>query len=86
MKTKQHVSKYPTGYWRNTKGYQKNSRNKWQWKYDNSKPWDAAKEVLRGKLIAIQFYFNKQEKYQIDSLTLHPKQLGGKKEQQKIQN
>ena len=38
--------------------------------------WDAAKAVLRGKFIAIQSYFNKQEKHQIDNLTLHLKQLG----------
>ena len=46
--------------------------------------WDAAKAVLRGKLIAIQSYFKKQEKHWIDNLTLHLKQLG--KEEQKIQN
>ena len=37
--------------------------------------WDAAKAVLRGKLIAIQSYLKKQEKHQIDNLTLHLKQL-----------
>ena len=35
--------------------------------------WDAAKEVLRGKFIAIQSYFKKQEKHQTDNLTLHLK-------------
>ena len=43
--------------------------------------WDAAKAVLRGKYIAIQSYLKKQEKHQIDSLTLHLKQL--EKEEQK---
>ena len=43
--------------------------------------WDAAKAVLRGKFIAIQSYFKKQEKHQIDNLTLHLKQL--EKEQKK---
>ena len=38
--------------------------------------WDAAKAVLRGKFIAIQSYFKKQEKHQIDNLTLHLKRLG----------
>ena len=38
-------------------------------------PWDAAKTVLRGKFIAVQSYLKKQEKHQIDSLTLHLKQL-----------
>ena len=39
--------------------------------------WDAAKAVLRGKFIAIQSYLKKQEKNQIDNLTLHLKQLEG---------
>ena len=38
--------------------------------------WDSAKAVLRGKFIAIQSYLKKQEKHQIDNLTLHLKQLG----------
>ena len=37
--------------------------------------WDAAKAVLRGKFIAIQSYLKKQEKHQIDNLTLYLKQL-----------
>ena len=37
--------------------------------------WDAAKAVLRGKFIAIESYFKKQEKHRIDNLTLHRKQL-----------
>ena len=37
--------------------------------------WDAAKAVLRGKFIATQSYLKKQEKHQIDNLTLHLKQL-----------
>ena len=43
--------------------------------------WDAARAVLRGKFIAIQSYLKKQEKHQVDNLTLHLKQL--EKEQQK---
>ena len=35
---------------------------------------DAAKAVLRGKFIAIQSYLKKQEKSQINNLTLHLKQ------------
>ena len=35
--------------------------------------WDAAKSVLRGKFIAIQSHLEKQEKYQINNLTLHLK-------------
>ena len=33
--------------------------------------WDAAKAVLRGKLIPIQSYLKKQETTQINNLTLH---------------
>ena len=43
---------------------------------------DAAKAVLRGKFIAIKSYLKKQEKFQINNLTLHLKQLE-KEEQQK---
>ena len=44
--------------------------------------WDTAKAVLRGKFIAIPSFLKKQEKHQIDNLTLHLKQLE-KKEQKK---
>ena len=37
--------------------------------------WDSVKAVLRGKFIAIQAYPKKQEKNQINNLTLHLKQL-----------
>ena len=43
--------------------------------------WDAAKAVLRGKFIAVQAHLKKQEKSQINYLTLHLKQL--EKEQRK---
>ena len=35
---------------------------------------DAAKKVLKGKFRSIQFYLRKQEKFQINNLTLHIKQ------------
>ena len=37
--------------------------------------WDTVKAVLRGKFIAIHAYLKKQEKSQINNLTLHLKQL-----------
>ena len=43
--------------------------------------WDAAKALLIGKFIEIQSYLKKQEKHQIDNLTLHLKQL--EKEEEK---
>ena len=47
--------------------------------------WDAAKAVLTGKFIAIQAYLKKQEKSQINNLTLHLKELQ-KEEQRKNQS
>ena len=44
--------------------------------------WHAAKAVQRWKFIAIQSYLKKQEKSQINNLTLHLKQLE-KEEQEK---
>jgi len=44
--------------------------------------WDTVKAVLRGKFIAIQAYLKKQEKSQINNLTLHLKQL----EKEKMKN
>ena len=35
--------------------------------------WDVTKAVLTGKFIAIQSYLKKQEKHQINNLTLHLK-------------
>ena len=44
--------------------------------------WDLVKVVLRGRFIAIQAYLKKQEKSQINYLTLHLKQL----EKEKMNN
>ena len=43
---------------------------------------DMVKAMLRGRLIAIQAYLKKQEKSQINNLTLHLKQL----EKEEIKN
>ena len=37
--------------------------------------WDTVKAVLRGRFIALQAYLKKQEKSQINKLTLHLNQL-----------
>ena len=37
--------------------------------------WDSAKAMLRGRFIAMQAYLKKQERNQINNLTLHLKQL-----------
>ena len=41
--------------------------------------WDTVKAVLRGKFIAMQAHLKKQEKSQINNLTLQRKQLERKK-------
>ena len=43
------------------------------------KLWDTVKTVLRGRFIALQAYLKKQEKSQINNLTLHLKQQRRKK-------
>ena len=45
--------------------------------------WDAAKAVPRGKFRAIKSYLKKQDKYQLNNLTLYLKQLE-KEEQMKL--
>ena len=37
--------------------------------------WDTVKSVLRGRFMAIQVYLKKQEKSEMNNLTLHLKQL-----------
>ena len=44
-------------------------------KHNNPKPMGHCKTVLRGKFIAIQADLKKQEKSQINNLTLHLNQL-----------
>ena len=44
--------------------------------------WHAAKALLRGKFMAIQPYIKKQEKHQLDNITLHLKQLEKEEQQQ----
>ena len=44
--------------------------------------WDTVKAMLRGRFIALQAYLKKQEKSQINNLTLHLKQL----EKEKMKN
>ena len=44
--------------------------------------WDSVKSVLKGRFLALQAYLKKQEKNQIDNLTLQLKQL----EKEEIKN
>ena len=46
--------------------------------------WDSVKAVLRGRFIGIQAYLKKQEKNQINNITLHLKQLDKEKKNPKV--
>ena len=46
--------------------------------------WDAAKAVLRRKIIAIQAYPKQQEKYQINNLNLYLKELEKQEQSPKL--
>ena len=48
--------------------------------------WNLGKAVLKGRFIAIQAYLKKQEKSQINKLTLHLKQLGKEEMKKKKQS
>ena len=61
------------------KGNQNMHRNKWKKKQKKNKRtttttqnlWHSVKAVLRGKFIAIQAYLKKEEKNEVNNLTLH---------------
>ena len=75
MEAKQHISEKPTNHSRNQKRNQNMHRNKRKENTTTPNIWDSVKVVLRGRFIAIQAYLKKQEKSQINNLTLHLKQL-----------
>ena len=43
--------------------------------YTTENIWESVKRVLRGRFIALQAYLKKQEKNEINNLTLHLKEL-----------
>ena len=43
--------------------------------------WDTVKALLRGRFTALQAYFKKQEKSQINNLTLHKATREGRNEE-----
>ena len=69
METKQHATKKPMGQRR--KQREKNQKIPWEKSNGNTtfqKLWDAAKAVLGGRITAIQAYFKKEEKSQINNV------------------
>ena len=76
MEAKQYTSKYPINHGRNIKKEIKmciEANENENMAAQNL--WDIIKAVLRGRFITIQAYLKKQEKNQINNLTLHLKQL-----------
>ena len=75
MEAKQYTTKQPRCYWRNQRGNKKYLETNDNENITTQNLWNAAKAVLRGKFIAIQAYLKKQEKSEINNLTLHLKEL-----------
>ena len=76
MEAEQQASEKPTNQRINQKRNQNMHRNKWKWKHNNPKPLGfSVKAVLRGRFTAIHAHLKKQEKSQINNLTLHLKQV-----------
>ena len=71
LKTKQYATKQPMDHW----GNQTIPRDKCQQRCNDPKLRGCSKTVVRGKITAVQAYLRKQEKSQINNLTLHLKQL-----------
>ena len=85
METKQHVSKQQVMAEIKTQIKKKtNSKTNDNENMTTQNLWDTAKAVLQGKLKAIQCYRRKQEKHQIDNLTLHLKQLEKEEQEKKL--
>ena len=57
------------------------SRNKWQWKHDNSKPVGCSKSSSKREIYSNTILSQETRKHRIDSLSLHLKQL--EKEEEK---
>ena len=48
--------------------------------------WNRAKTILRGKIMTIQSYFKKLDKYQINNLNLYLKKLEKEQQKRKLHN
>ena len=75
MKIKQCATKQPMGQQRNQRGIKKYLETNENGTTTVQNLWDTKKAVLRGKCTVIQAFLKKQEKSQINNLTLHLKEL-----------
>ena len=71
METQQHATKKPMVQRGNQKGNKKYLETNDNEDTTIQNLWDAAKAVLRGKFIEMQAFLKKEEKSQIDNLTLN---------------
>ena len=76
---KQHIYKQPTGYWRNQKGNQKISRNKWQWKHNNPKPMGCSKSSSKREVYSNTILPQETRKVSNRQRNFTPKTTGKKK-------
>ena len=74
-KCKKHASKQPTSYCRNQRNL-KISRNKWQWKHDNSKPMRCSKSSSKGEVYSNTILPQETRKRLNRQLNFTPKTTG----------
>ena len=82
MEAEEHAAEHPTNHRRNQKEIKICIETNENENTTTQNLWDTVKPVLRGRIIALQAYLKKQEKSQINNLTLHLKQL----EKEEIKN
>ena len=75
MEAKQYDTKQPIDHWRNQGGNLTLPGDKWQWKHDDPKPMGGSKISSNMEVHSNTILFRKQEKSQINNLTLHLKQV-----------
>ena len=71
MEAKQCATKYQINDWGNKKETKKIPRNKCQWKHNDSKPIGCSKSSSKTEVYSNTILPQKQEKIQINNLTLH---------------
>ena len=81
VEAKQYVTKQSIDHWRNQRGHQKISRDKWKHKHDGPKPMGHSKSSSKREVYSNTILLQKS---QINNITLHLKQLE-KEERSKTQ-
>ena len=71
MTAKQYTTKQPMNHWGNQRKLKKYIGTNEKESKMVQNLWDTPNAVLRGKLLKIQSFLKKQEKSQVNNLTLH---------------